>query len=385
MHSSKPPMPSAGADSDRDATARARAQVGEMLASRGVFGLVWLDDDLIVRRTFGTLVEFVTVDAPLAQSVPACIGLEDEIKTLSKDPESALQVPNVSMIGASGPGPRLNLAFHNLERGRLMVVSPAGTGTTLEVELGRQIRARLMAEAAVAAKSQELAQTNADLRIANTKLEQFASIVTHDLKAPMRALRYMADDIHAAIGADDDHTACSKLDELRRQSTRLSTMLSALLRYSSAGPREVAIERVDTRALVSEIVESLPANGIGIDLRGTWPSLDTFAAPLDLTLRNLIDNAIKHHDGARGHVLVTCSDHGDALELSVADDGPGIAPEYQDNIFLPFRSLSSNGEGIGLAIVHKMVGAVGGTVRVDSDPAQQRGTTFTVHWPKIGL
>ena len=94
------------------------------------------------------------------------------------------------MIGASGPGPRLNLVFYSLERGRLMVVSHAGTGTTLEIELSRQIRARLMAEAAVAAKSQELAQTNADLRIANTKLEQFAAIVTHDLKAPMRALRY---------------------------------------------------------------------------------------------------------------------------------------------------------------------------------------------------
>lgn len=385
MHSSKPPMPSAGADSDLDAMARARAQVGEMLASRGVFGLVWLDADLIVRRSFGTLVEFVTVDAPLAQSLPACVGLEDEIKTLANDPESAVRLTNVSMIGASGPGPRLNLVFYGLERGGLMVVSHAGTGTTLEVELSRQIRARLMAEAAVAAKSQELAQTNADLRIANTKLEQFAAIVTHDLKAPMRALRYMADDIHVAIGAGDDDAARNKLDELRRQSTRLSAMLSALLRYSSAGPREVVIERVDTRALVTEIVESLPANGIRVDLSGTWPSLDTFAAPLDLALRNLIDNAIKHHDCARGHVLVTCSEHGDALEFSIADDGPGIAPEHQDDIFLPFRSLSSNGEGMGLAIVQKMVIAVGGTVTVASTPAERRGATFTVHWPKIGL
>lgn len=385
MHSSKPPMRSAGADSELDATARARAHVGEMLASRGVFGLVWLDEDLIVLRSFGTLVEFVAVGAPLAQSVPACIGLEDEIKTLPNDPESALRLPNVSMIRACGPGPRLNLAFYSLERGCLLVVSHAGTGTTLEVELGRQIRARLMAETAVAAKSQELAQANADLRIANTKLEQFAAIVTHDLKAPMRALRYMVDDIQAAIRAGDDHAARNKLDELRRQSMRLSTMLSALLRYSSAGPREVAIERVDTRALVTEIVESLPANGIGVDLRGTWPSLDTFAAPLDLTLRNLIDNAIKHHDAARGHVVVACSEYYDALEFSVEDDGPGIPPEHQDSIFLPFRSLSSDGEGIGLAIVQKMVIAVGGTITVTSNPVERRGATFTVHWPKIGL
>jgi len=383
MHSSKPPMPSAGADSDLEAAER--AQVGTMLASRGVYGLVWLDEDLLVRRRFGTIVAFVTVGAPLVQSIPACIGLEDEIKTLPNTRDGALRLPNVSMIGADGPGPRLNLAFYSMERGRVMVAAHAGTGTTLEIELGRQIRARLMAEAAVAAKSQELARTNADLRIANTKLEQFAAIVTHDLKAPMRALRYMADDIHAAIGAGDDHAARSKLDELRRQSTRLSTMLSALLRYSSAGPREVAIERVDTRALVTEIVESLPSNGIGVDLRGTWPSLDTFAAPLDLTLRNLIDNAIKHHDGARGHVLVACSDHGDALEFSIADDGPGIPPEHQDSIFLPFRSLSSNREGMGLAIVQKMVIAVGGTVTVASNPAERRGATFTVHWPKIGL
>jgi signal transduction histidine kinase len=383
MPSSKLQTPSAAAGSDMNADERARAQAGKFLAARNVFGLVWMDENLIVRRRFGTLVEFIAIDAPLAKSVPACIGLEDEIETLSNDCDSVLRLPNVSMIGAEGPGPRLNLAFHRMDQGAMLVVSHAGTGTTLEVELSRQIRARLMAETAVAAKSQEIARANADLRIANTKLEQFAAIVTHDLKAPMRVLRYMAEDIQAAVVAGDTHTAHNKLDELRRQCMRLSSMLSALLRYSSAGPREVTIERVDTRAMVTEIVKSLTANGMTIDLTGAWPSLDTFAVPLDLTLRNLIDNAIKHHDAPNGHVHVACNDRGDALEFSIEDDGPGIQPEHQGDIFLPFRSLSSDRDGIGLAIVQKMVIAVGGTIAVMSKPAERRGTKFTVRWPKI--
>jgi hypothetical protein len=74
-------------------------------------------------------------------------------------------------------------------------------------------------------------------------------------------------------------------------------------------------------------------------------------------------------------------DAADALEIALADDGPGIAPEHHESMFLPFRTLGSAGEGMGLAIVQKMLDAVGGTIRLQSDALQQRGTTFIVRWP----
>jgi signal transduction histidine kinase len=357
-------------------------RAGEILAARGAFAMVWIDQALTVRRRFGTLANFIKIDAPLAECIPAVIGLEADIKELHEAPDSILRIPNVSMISKAGTGPRLNLAFYAVDQHYVLVISHASGGSNLEIELSRQIRARLMAEATVAAKSQELLLTNAELRIANAKLEQFASIVAHDLKAPMRALCHMTDELGAAVSRGDEENTRRELDELRRQGLRLSSMLSALLRYSSAGPRELAIEPVDTAVLVADIVRSLHDRRMAIEVRGSWPRLETFAAPLDLVLRNLIDNAIKHHDRDGGSVVITCTDHPSALELTVTDDGPGIAPEHHDSIFLPFRSLSGTCEGMGLAIVQKMVAAAGGAIHIRGNTDQSRGVTFVVHWPK---
>ena len=205
-----------------------------------------------------------------------------------------------------------------------------------------------MAEAAALARSRELARTNAELQIANGKLEQFAEIITHDLKAPMRALNHMADAVEAALDAKDEAAARRKLGELRQQATRMSAMLSALLQYASSGLPGGAIETVDTAALIGEIVRSLPHDGMEMQIGGVWPRIATFPAPLDLTLRNLIQNSIKHHDRETGHVLIQCADAGPVLEITIEDDGPGIAPEHHESIFMPFRTLAGNGGGHGI-------------------------------------
>ena len=382
MPSSQPQTLFAAAGFEGDAAVRERLRAGDLLAARGVFGMVWIDHELIVRRRFGTLADFVALDVPLVDTIPAVLGLEDDLASLRHNPDEALRVPNVSLISAAGAGPRLSLAFYPLEHQYLLVISHAASGSNWEIELSRQVRARLMAEAAVVAKSHELTLANAELRIANAKLEQFALIVAHDLKAPMRALSRMAEEIEAAVTGGDAPATHTRLEEMRRQIDRLSSMLSGLLIYSSAGPGELAIEQVDVGAMAADIVRSLPRRRMQIDLRGSWPRLETFSAPLDLVLRNLIDNAVKHHDRDAGRILLTCIDHPTALEILVSDDGPGIPREHRESIFLPFRNLSGNGEGMGLAIVQKMVAAAQGSIRVRDNIDQTRGVTFIVHWPK---
>jgi signal transduction histidine kinase len=375
-------MRSGDADSDPNLIAHLRRRAGELLGSRGVFGLVWLDKSLTVHSRFGTLVDFIAVGKPATRSLTPLIGLEADVSGLK--PGQVLRIPSVAIVTEHGTGPRLNLVFYAFaeEERILLVVSPAEMDTSLAIELSRQIRGRLMAESEAAAKSQELAHTNADLQIANCKLEQFAAIVTHDLKAPMRALGFLADEIEGALLASDAASARERLAELRNQARRVSGMLTALLHYSSAGLSGALIESVDTRELVDEIVRSLPHGNVKVTLQGVWPRIETLAAPLGLTLRNLIDNSIKHHDRKEGHLLVTCVEAGDALEIALADDGPGIAPEHHETMFLPFRTLGSAGEGMGLAIVQKMLDAVGGTIRLQSDAPRQRGATFTIRWPK---
>ena len=166
----------------------------------------------------------------------------------------------------------------------------------------------------------------------------------------------------------------------------MTAMLSSLLDYASIMRKSDAIARVDTAMLVRTIISSLdvPA-GMSMSVAGHWPVVNTMAAPLDLVLRNLIDNAVKHHDRPTGHIEVGAVLDIHALTITVIDDGPGIPPEHRDVAFLPFRKLHSNGDktgqGMGLALVRRTVEAAGGGIRVDSPAPAARGTTFTVRWP----
>ena len=377
-------MPSAAADSDlANDMMRARLRAGEMLAARGVYGLVWLDATLTVRNRYGSIADFIGVGAPVAQSVPALVGLEADIKALTAAPDDVLRLTDVAIIAASGVGPRLNMFFYGFGEGHyMMVLSNADASSDIKINLDRQVRARLMAEAAALAQSRELARANAELQTANGNLEQFAEIITHDLKAPMRALNHMADAVEAALDAHDEAAARHKLGELRLQATRMSSMLSALLQYASSGLPGGAIDTVDTAALIGEIVRSLPHDGIEMQIGGVWPTIATFPAPLDLALRNLIQNSIKHHDRETGYVRVQCADAGPMLEITIADNGPGIAPEHHECIFMPFRTLGGSGGGMGLAIVQRTVKAVGGEIVVAANLPPGRGTIFTIRWPK---
>ena len=122
-------------------------------------------------------------------------------------------------------------------------------------------------------------------------------------------------------------------------------------------------------------------------------------AALDLVLRNLIDNAVKHHDRGTGLIIVSAEPGADSLRISVIDDGPGIAPEFHEAVLLPFRTLDAmgangksgggtasaittrKGTGMGLAFVNRTVETMGGKLAIRSQPAAQRGTTFVLDWP----
>ena len=361
--------------------APALAEASNLVASYGAFGLVWLNRDLMATRRYGRLVDFVQLDAPITNSVLALIGLEDEIRALPETKGRILELPAVGVATPDGDTHRLNFSiFWQPGQGAFLVlIYRVASQTELEVELSRQIRARLMAEAAVTAKSKELTRANADL-------ESFAAIITHDLKAPMRHMRRLAEGLGVQAGAAGNEALQANLKEIEVQAQRMSHMLTALLDYSTLGRKYEAIETIDTRKLIGSIVQSLPKSEIAITISGSWPKVTTLAAPLDLVLRNLIDNALKHHDRGAGAIAVSCADGDSALTISVSDDGPGIAPKYHDTAFLPFRTLASSasqrGTGMGLAMVRKMVEAAGGTIMLSSDPSHRRGTVFTVFWPK---
>lgn len=354
------------------------------VAGRGVGGMVWLDRDLIVTARFGQKADFIALGAPVTDSVIPFIGSEDEIRALQHDPSASIELPGVVIHAASGQQERYNLSLYWMadEEAYLLTVSRASLDAALEVELLRHVRFRLMAEDEIEEKSRELARANRDL-------EDFAAIISHDLKAPMRAMRYMTDDIDTALTAGTVEDARGKIAWMRSQTSRMSSMLSALLDYSSIGRKLRALEKVDTLELAHAIARSLPlSSGFRIEVDGEWPEIDTVRAPLDLVIRNLADNAIKHHDRKNGTVRLSAYETPDALNITVSDDGPGIPAAHRQAVFLPFRTLmegdttASAGIGMGLALVERTLTSVGGTIALKSTQGEERGATFEVVWPK---
>jgi signal transduction histidine kinase len=368
--------------SDLDSPEWKLLEAGSLLAQFGSFGLIWMKRDLTVDDTFGPLVDFVTVGEPITSSVLALIGLEAEILGLADDTTRVLELPAVAAMSGTNQAGKLNFTlFWNAGRDCPMALAyKSASQTELEFELSKQIRARLMAEAEVTLKSKELARANADL-------ESFAAIISHDLKAPLRHMRQLTE---TAFDTATDVNTAAVLETLRnieRQSRRMSDMLTALLDYSTLGRKYEAIEAVDTSKLIDAIVHSLPDSGHTFEVTGDWPVFETLRAPLDLILRNLIANALQHHDKPSGKISLNCEDRAQKVVFSVSDDGPGIAQQYHEVIFLPFRTLKSGLEqastGMGLAAVKKTIEAAGGSIEVISAPGQQRGTTFNVYWPKV--
>ena len=356
---------------------------GQFFAGRDVYGLAWIDADLIVRARYGRKADFIALDRPISDSVIPFIGSEEFILSLQHDPAQALELPGVFIVTGADTQSRYNLSLYwsDEQRCYLLLVARASIDATLEIELLRHVRARLMAEAEIKAKSEELARANRDL-------EEFAAIISHDLKAPMRALQYMTDDVDASLAGARIEEARAQMDWIRAQARRMSSMLTTLLEYSSVGRKSLAIETVDTRTLVGAIVSSLPhGRQFSVGVEGHWPVIETLKAPLDLVLRNLVDNAIKHHDRADGHVHLACSAGDDALLIQVMDDGPGIATEHGQAVFLPFRTLQTvedsvqAGIGMGLALVERTVESVGGSIALKANPAG-RGAVFEVIWPR---
>lgn len=367
----------------------------EALSAHGIFGLAWLDEALAVRATYGRLADFLPCGALISDALPPLLGLEDDILALKENPDASLELPAVAMVGDGRDLPRLNILVVFLsERSRYLVCISRPTGVSgIESELARQMRFRLIAEAEVIAKSKELARANAELSQANRDLEDFASIIAHDLGAPMRAMRDMTLRLEARVdaGAEPDPEMHAAVFRLKEQTQRLSSMLRDLHEYSSIGRKQDAIETVETDALVGRIVRSIPRpDGFTITVAGDWPCIETLVPPLDLVLRNLVDNAVKHHDRADGSIEITGALKAEVLEITVQDDGPGIPAERRAAAFLPFRTLApaggmgrpqAPGTGMGLAFVKRTIETVGGRMSLASVPELPRGTRFVVVWP----
>lgn len=254
----------------------------------------------------------------------------------------------------------------------------------IETDQGTLVLAAVVDISARIRTEQQLKAQAEELKRSNEELEHFASVASHDLRAPLRAIKGLAEWI-----AEDVEQSClpetrENLALLRARTERLEQMLSGLLEYARAGRSTTPPEYIDTGRLVAEIVEYLsPPPGFVIECQDPMPILQAEKAPLEHVFQNLLSNALKHHDRDHGTIAITAQDRGNCVEFTVQDDGPGIDPAFHNRIFGMFQTLRARdeveGSGIGLAIVRKAVEANGGSVTVASAPPR-RGTSFIFSW-----
>ena len=234
---------------------------------------------------------------------------------------------------------------------------------------------------------EELRKVNMEYSAANKELKEFAYIVSHDLKAPLRAISQLTHWISEDYSEAFDDDGKKQMDLIIKRVKRMDSLIDGILRYSRVGRIREKEEHLDLNLLVNEVVDNIaPPDNVQIIFENKLPVVFRDSIRMEQVFQNLIGNAVKFMDKGEGIIKVGCADEGAYWKFSVSDNGPGIDKKYHDKIFRIFQTLTPRdaheSTGIGLTLVKKIINLYGGSVSVESETG--RGTTFFFTLPKKG-
>ncbi|NIJ55296.1 sensor histidine kinase [Dyadobacter arcticus] len=225
-----------------------------------------------------------------------------------------------------------------------------------------------------------------DLERINAELDQFAYVVSHDLKAPLRAINNLSEWIEEDISHMLEGETIDQFRLLRGRVHRMESLINGILSYSRAGRIKTVRERFVIKTLLDDLCETFSNKGtVRFNLEGNLDLiLDTEKITLSQILQNLISNGIKYNDKPEVEIAIGWTEDATKFEFYVGDNGPGISPEFHERIFVIFQTLQARDEmestGVGLAIVKKILDEKGGVIRIESK--MNEGTKFFFTWPK---
>lgn len=215
------------------------------------------------------------------------------------------------------------------------------------------------------------------LEKSNIELQEYAHIVSHDLKSPLRS-------IYALISwLKEDNE--DKLDDVSMQNfalieatlEKMEQLITDILDYSSAGANTVEREKVNVNDVVTDILQLIYIPGhVKVNVLTQLPVVMAERTKIQQVFQNLISNAVKFINKSEGLIEIGVEEENDTYTFFVSDNGIGIEEKYHDKIFEIFHSLnkSKDSTGIGLSIVKKIIKLYGGEVWLESTP--EEGTTF---------
>lgn len=225
-----------------------------------------------------------------------------------------------------------------------------------------------------------------ELELKNKELKDFAYIVSHDLKAPLRGISSLAEWLAADYSDKLDKDGNEQLKLLLNRVKRMHNLIDGILHYSKIGHVKEDKQQVDLNKLMEEIIDTInPPENVNIDVMNKLPTVLFEPTRIGQVFQNLISNAVKYMDKPEGKITIDYNEDDNFWTFSVADNGPGIEDKYHDKIFQIFQTLNPRDEvestGIGLTIVKKIIDSYGGKIWLESKPGE--GTTFFFTNPKF--
>jgi light-regulated signal transduction histidine kinase (bacteriophytochrome) len=254
--------------------------------------------------------------------------------------------------------------------------------------ISEDITDRKLAESQIKALNEKVEHRAAQLEAANKELESFSYSVSHDLRAPIRAISGFSKLLLQDHGAQLDQEARRKLDIVMSETRRMGTLIDDLLAFSRLGRQPMRIAELDMHGLVEGAYGRLSAQhpGAKVDFHlGILPDAMGDRALLEQVWVNLLSNALKFTSKRdKPQIEVGASNDGKEHVYFVRDNGAGFDPRYQSKLFGVFQRLHDAedfpGTGVGLALVDRIVTRHGGRVWAESKP--EEGATFYFTLPK---
>lgn len=280
--------------------------------------------------------------------------------------------------------------------GALSFGGPAGPFSSEQVSIASEVAAQMAIAIAQARLServkrqameleQRVQERTRELEAANQELDAFSYSISHDLRAPLRAMQGFTEALLEDYGEHLDSTGLNYAQRIVAASHRMDALIQDLLAYSRLSRTEVRLDPVNVETMVDEVCGQLATE---LKDRGATVTVDRPLARVlahrtvfGQVLANLLTNAVKFvAPDTPPRVRIWTERRGDWIRLGVEDNGIGIEPEHRERIFRAFERLHGveqyPGTGIGLAIVQKGIARLGGQVGVESTLGQ--GSRFWV-------
>jgi PAS domain S-box-containing protein len=241
-------------------------------------------------------------------------------------------------------------------------------------------------ETTISNNNEELLNSNTQLKRLNEELRQFAHVVSHDLKAPLRAIVTLADFI--ALDHKDGLGSSGKkqLNLLKGRTKRMGDLIEGILQYSQVEIEMSSSSKIEVQTVVRLVLSTLaPEKHINITIQSDLPVINADNIRIQQVFQNIMSNAIKYCNQNEGKIELGCTDADDFWEFFIKDNGDGIDEMHHERIFKIFQTLKPRDEmentGIGLTITKKIIERYGGSIWLKSSIGL--GTTFYFTLPKI--